>query len=1015
MSATGSRPESGSPARPEPEGQPRTDVHGPGWQRTLRAAVAERKAPSAWALALAVAGAVLIERGTPLWWLGASFWVGAALCVHHGWRAPLAAASAWALTPRRLFGRTLAVGPVLLELTYMAILIWVATVMMRDVFYGARPISHDHTVHYVKAYQLHEHFLPNWRLHGYSHRWFAGYPVDYLYPIGTDLFVNLVHALGLGLMRFSQSYGIAFWLFHVLTGIAGYRFGRLVGGPHVGLITGFLMITDMSSFRFGGWAYTIEFGVWPQALSLIFALFATERVPEIYAGRSWKPVGWFALWMGASIVTHPIEFLYLAVLLLCAVLAGIFNERIKTAAGTLRLSIAFGLSALCASAWLLPFLESRDQTTPMGVWWDSTYEMGRGLIGLNGFPGTLGWVIALGCFGVLVALRSRNFVLMLTAALSISLPLLSGSTLIDELHLPSLSAAFAKVQWLRMSTMAKPFWFALAAYFAVAAVQRALELGNLIAARASLGVHGRQRLSATREVLLGMVIAFFTLPIVVPAAQSFYTSNILKALQTETDRQRDPDRAALVAWLVRNLPKGDGFYRLCINTGHNHDLLDLTAELPVPIYKRGFTPAENFILKMNIEDPAVLEAVNVRFMVVKKLMPPEDYEELAVFGIYRVYRFKRWQPNPFVISQGEGEVRVERFSDHEIVLEAAPGSHGKLRLNVSYFPRWHAYRDGKPIQLWKTALREAPLSTGFMTVWLEPGTYRFAFELSALDSISALLSVLGCALAALMIVSDGRLAARARLPSLLAPLSIVVSWLERLSAPQLAGLRRASLAVLAFGAVASWIALSEWTPPLVLENLGDVAVKRVRFDFLEELSRARAQIEYRGAAQRCRRMGDRHICRSDQGVLDNDKYVASTPAEIEEYRMVRCIRFRPEEFARLVMVYRGVPAGEAIVGYYGVERAGRLLRLTRPVDFRVSVDGRPVHVGSTQADNKMHWFRADVGGGERLVDVSFEVSAANIAKRFFCFYAQMADLKPVDPTARPGVWRSLGEDDGDWR
>jgi hypothetical protein len=970
-----------------------------------RAAVVARRWPSLWALVLAASGGVLIAQGTPLWWLGSSFCVGAALCIWHGYRPQLAAAITWLEQPRRLLGRELRVGPLLLDTLYVGLLAWVATTMLRDVFPGARPISHDHTVHFAKAYQLHEHFLPQWRLHGYSHRWFAGYPVDYLYPIGTDLFVNVVHTLGLGLLRFNQSYGVAFWLFHVLTGYAGYRFGRLIGGPHVGLITGFLMITDMSTFRFGGWAYTIEYGVWPQALSLIFALLASVRVPEIYAGRSWRPVAVFGLLMGVAIVTHPIEIIYLGVLLLAAVIAGLFSPRIHTAAGTLRLLIAYGLSALVAAAWLLPFLATRKQTTPMGVWWDSTYEMGRGVIALNGFPGTVGQVLALGCFAAVVLLRSRQFILVLTALCALLLPLLSGSTFVDELHLPNLSSAFSKVQWLRMSTMAKPFWFAMAAYLAVACVRWALAL---VPAKAGEEPARMPRSSYVREVLFGMIVAFITLPIIVPACQSFYTSNILKTLETETDRARDTDRAALVEWLKKNLPH-DGFYRLCVNTGHNHDLLDLGAELSVPIFKRGFTPAENFIYKVNTEDSAVMEAVNVRFMIAKKYMPEDDYEELVNFGQYRVYRFRRWQPQPFVITQGSGDVKVERFEDDEMVLRAAPGSKGKLRLNVSYFPRWKAYRDGKPISLWTSPLKEAPTNTGFMTVWLEPGVYRFVFELSLLDRLSAPLSILGILIALLLIAADsGRAGWRARFTALsdraLVPL-------EALSAPRFAGLRRAGLAVVALAFVIGVVSVASWTPPLALEELHGAFVKRVRFDFLEGLSSGRALITYPASERRCRRVNDRFICRTPEGQLDNEKYIASTPAEIEEYRMVRCIRFRPEEFSTVKLTFRGIPAGDAIVGYYGVERAGRLMRLKRPVDFRIFVNGEPAYEGATEADNKMHWFSAPVGRGptgERTVDVNFEVSSLNITKRFFCFYAQMADLgqggvvdKPVAPPRTP--------------
>lgn len=970
---------------------------------------AQRRVPSAFALLMILAGVSLITLGTPSWWLGASLLVGAAVTLWHAFRDDLLRAHAFLSRPRRVLGVSVVPSTLLLDLVYVGILAWVATYMMRDVAYGARPISHDHTVHFVKAWQLHEHFLPRGRLYGWSHRWFAGYPVDYLYPIGTDLFVNAVHYLSLGFLRLSESYGVAFILCHVLTGYAGYRFGRVVGGPHVGLITGFLMITDMSAFRFGGWQYSVVYGVWPQALSLTLALLATAQLPAIYERRELRHLGVFALCMGASIVTHPIELIYLGLLFVAALLAAFFSPQVKTAAGTFRLLFAYALSAVVAAASLLPFLSARDQTTPMGVWWDSTYELGKGLVTLTAFPGTIGYVLVLAIPGAVIMLRSRRYVLLFTAFMALVIPTVSNSSFIDELHLPELSKAFTKIQWLRMSTMAKPFWFTLAAYCAVALVQKARELA-LAKTTPDAGAANKPYL---RDVVMAVLVSYLTLPIVVPACQAFFISNINKVLATEADRADEPDRGRLVTWLKKNLPSGDGFYRVCVNTGHNHDLMDIAAELPVPIYKRGFTPAENFIYKVNVEDPAVIEAVNVRFMITKKPMPAELYEPLATFGVYRVYRFKRWNPQPFVVQKGQGDVKLERFGDDEIVLRAGTGSAGLLRLSVSYFPRWRAYHDGKPIALWPTALSEAPTSTGFMTVHLAPGLYRFVFEPSTLDKLSLPLSLLGVLLSFVLMLADrGKRVLAALRRALEAPTELF----ERLSAPRFALLRLTALVLGLSLLLAAMITLGTMQPKLALEHLDGAVVKRVRFDFLEQLASARVRIDHPGVQRRCKRFGDRFICRGQNDELDGEKYVASTPAEIEEYRMVRCIRARPEEGGMLVIDYPKVPAGDAVVGYYGVERAGRLMRLTRPVDFRVLIDGKVAYDGATESDNKMHWFRAPVPKGpERTVSVGFLVSARNVNKRYFCFHAQMADLGQGDapPKAKlaPSAIEQPHEDD----
>jgi hypothetical protein len=970
----------------------------------LRPLVAAQRAPTMCALLLAAVGGVLIWLGTPLWWFGASALVGAAMCLWHAYKPQLMAAGKWLQRERTLRGRTLVLGTLLLDVGYCAVLVWIGTIMMRDLIGGVRPISHDHTVHYFKAWQLHEYFLPKLKLHGFSHRWFAGYPVNYLYPIGTDLFVNLVHYAGLGFLRFDQAYGLAFWLFHVLTGYAGYRLGRALGGPHVGLISGFLLMTDQSAFRFGGWAYSIEYGVWPQALSLVFALLATVRVPAIYRERGLRPIGSFALLMGLSIVTHPTVLIYLGLLLVAAVLAALFAPGVSTARGTMRLLCGYVLATAVSAVWLFPFMQSAKLTTPMGVWWDSTYELGKGLINLDAFPGTIGYVLVCGMLALVLLLRSRQFSLLLAALMSLLVPAVSNSSFIDELHLPQLMAAFSKIQWLRMATEVKPFWFAIAGYFLVAFLRKAREIVPAVAASSD------KPRSLVREVVFSMIVAQLTLPFAVQACQAFFTANIAKALDTESDRNFDTDRAALVDWLEHNLPKG-GFYRVGVSTGHNHDLLDIGTQIGRPIYKRGFTPAENFIYKMNTEDRAVLEAVNVRYMIAKKWMPPEEFSPVVQFGIYTVYEFRHWKPDPYVITEGSGSVKMESFTDEEIRLRAGPGSKGKLRLNVSWFPRWHAYRDGKPVALWPSSIEAAPTSTGFMTVWLQPGEYRFVFERSALDHLSALLSLLSVLTAFAFVLADRF---HLRVPFVSRALARSAEWLEMLGEPRFRTLRRVAggLTVVAgFGVICY---LAEWTPPLVLENLDGSIVERVRFDFLEKLTHARVEIAYPSRTRRCRRLVDRFACRNEDGNIDNEKYVASTPAEIEEYRMVRCIRARPVENARLDITFPNVPTGDAIVGYYGIERAGRMLRLVRPVDFRITLDGDPIYVGATQSDNKMHWFRAPVGGPHRQATVSFSVSAANVTRRFFCFYAQMADLKSGGP-AKPTQRRAVGEDEDEVR
>ena len=42
----------------------------------------------------------------------------------------------------------------------------------------------------------------------------------------------------------------------------------------------------------------------------------------------------------------------------------------------------------------------------------------------------------------------------------------------------------------------------------------------------------------------------------------------------------------------------------------------------------------------------------LRVGLTDRRLPPEDYTPLAQFGVYQVYEYKLWRPEPFVITQG---------------------------------------------------------------------------------------------------------------------------------------------------------------------------------------------------------------------------------------------------------------------------------------------------------------------------------------------------------------------------
>jgi hypothetical protein len=943
-----------------------------------------REGMPACGIVLLALGVGLCFVDTPIWWFGGALLASGLTVLRRAFSGELHASLERLRRPRRWLGLEFIPLGVLTDVLYAGVVIVMGTTMMWDVAGGERPVSHDHTIHYFKAWLLHTHLLPHGNLFGWSHAWFAGYPANYLYPPGADLWVNAVHAMCLGALSFSRAYALAFLLFHVGTGLVVYRLGRLVGGPHVGVIAAILALTDLADFRMGGWDYTVEYGVWPQTLSLNFALMALCSLPGIVEGRRLRSIGAFGIWMGFAIITHPIQLIFMALAFVAAGLAAGFAQRVVAATAVIRLFAAYVLSLFVGSIWLIPFMTSRGETNQMGVWWDSTYEMGKGILDLRAMPGTLGYVMAFGILALVVMLRSRRFLLLFMALMALVIPAVSNSTFIDEFHLPALSTAFIKVQFIRLSTMVKPFWFVLAAYFVVTVLARARSL--------VLGLESSPRTedNASRAAALAAVVGLLVVPVGVPTWQAFATRHVFKSMTTESVRPLAEDRRRLENWLRHSLPK-DGFYRVGVFTGHNHDLMDLGTQINRPIYKRGFTPASNFIYQMNERDSAILTAINLRFAITKIPLPQDDFDLVAEFGQYRVYRYRLWQPRPFEIVQGAGKVRVLRFEDETIELQADAGATGKLRLNVSYFSRWHAYRDGQPLAITLTYLREAKDVTGFMTVPLAPGRYRFVFERTLGDRLAIPLGLLALVFCLGLCFVDERPALMAWCAS---GFSTLGKWLDRASEPRFGRIRLVLLCVCAASVLGVGILLALWRPAIATEELGPSAIRRVRYDFLENLSRASANIEYHEINQPCLRQGDHLVCRDAEGHLDNERYIASSPATIKEYTMVRCIRARPEQGGLLSISYPRVGIGDAIVGYFGIERAGRLMFRRRPVEFRVMVDGKIVYQGETQSDNKMHYFKAPLAGEPQLRStVTFSVRADNVNKRYFCFNAQMVDLK----------------------
>lgn len=888
----------------------------------------------------------------------------------------------------RRFGQPVRLGPLqvvpanlLLELLCLLALMVVAAVVLKSTALGDRPVTHDHTVHYFKAWLL-KRFLFEGRLLGWSHLWFGGHPAQYLYPFGADLWVVLVYMLGLGLISFSTAYGVAFYLFWVLQGYAVYHLGKRSVGQLAGIAAALLYITDTGAYRYGGWIFTAEWGVWPQSLSIALGLLALSQVRAVLRRSAWRPVALFGLFMGASMLCHPVQLLHFGLLAVVISGAHLFTPWAGSRLpGLLRLGVGYGCGGAIGAIWLLPFLSVRDLATAYGEPWESAFEIGKQLLELTFLKGSLALVGALGLVGVVAALRSRR---LMTSALGLLVLVLTAgatTTLLRELHLPELSDAFNYILFQRFSMLLKPYWFLLAAATAVAVVRSSFALCSGAAPPAP---------SVRQRFIRTLLVVTLAAPLGYGVAYHFAVGQLARQLDHDSGRSERNSYDRFVAWVEDNLVgKEDGFFRIAVLCGiYDHHLVDLGARIPYPIYKAGRTAASVFRYQMESHSVAMLRALNVRYVLTDhRPLGGEAFRKIETFGGLDLYEFLRWNPVPAEVIEGQGELTLEHIEDEEIVLTAGAGARGTLRINVSYFPRWRAFHEGEELEI-QTVRVEDDEQTAFMKLPLRPGRYRLLFRRSLLDHLGSLLGLLGVVVCLL-------LAAPARWRSARRIHRVLDDALAR--SQQLIESHRRGVSifgwVLAGGAAALVVALASWTP--MVGSSAETGSATVTFDFLERLGSAEVGLDGPHNKSTFPQVLGRHI-----GGHEAWSHVSARSVLFEGPGWQRCIWVHPREEGPIRLRYDGVPASDAVVGYFGVAASGESSE-ENPVQFQIRVDGREVLSRATAADATRYDFavplRADepdpapsasAEGDDATRRVEFLVSAPHVGRRHFCFMAQ---------------------------
>ena len=714
-----------------------------------------RVGPSVLSLLSLTVGAVLLFGGSLLFPVGVALIAGGVFVLAHQPPAILASGIARA--------RALTWLP---DALCVSLLVALTLVMLGKVAAGDRPISADHTVHYFQAWILNERFWSDgWFF--WSNLWFAGYPANYTYPIGAYLWIVLVHWLTLGTLGLDGAYAVAFWLFFVVHGVSVYLLGRLAFNRVVGVVAAVLYLVDRGANSAGGWFWTVDIGTWPIALSIAFSTMATARLARILEGGTRRDVVWCAVCLGLALLSHPLQLVYVPILCATAFAVSMLVlgwTRVRASAP--KVAVAIGCGLLIGALWYLPFLAYSDYSRAYGWQWASFDELGADIYQGTLFPadsklasgeaiesramdylsgavdGLAIYVTVLSIIALPILLLSRRLLPLLVSALTFLLLVGASSSLHDALGLPQWWAGYHFMEWARLSMLFKPF-------MCVGAAVGAWAIWTGLKQSASrVGLDPARLWSGYARLTIAVALVLWpTLPGIVVALNR----HVLQTAATKSGDRIARDRAAVVRWIRDAHAQDRRFFRVAARGEDvdDHSLIDLGTELPVPMIHIGYTPALPFrytlgksgeFLAVPSDSNETFQTLNVRYVISKVPVERPDWRHLHQFGALALYEFADWNPNPYVVAEGQGEVELVRFEDEAMTFKVGPGARGKLRLNVSHFPRWSASRDGQPVAIGVTS---AGQGTGFMTVDLLPGLYEFRFSRGVAEWLGLVMAVFG--------------------------------------------------------------------------------------------------------------------------------------------------------------------------------------------------------------------------------------------------------------------------------
>jgi hypothetical protein len=707
-------------------------------------------------------------------------------------------------------------------------LAWLGSVVALAFWFSDIAYSHDHAEHCFKAFHFWHEMLGRGRLKGWSHFLAFGYPAGELTPFGPELWVALFRAATLGLLSWTHTYALAFASVVVFAVAAVYRFGKRFFGRRVAIIAAVIWMLDPGGWYQGGWFWLEWLGVWPVTLAMSFTLLALINMADLLASQPARPhrrilLG-TALWMLASLVTHQLPIVVYVIAVPCLLLAEWWRNPELSRAAARRLAAAVCLGLGLGAFYLVPMFARNELTQDLGVRGFSLVDLAHRLVDMHVFENGWSLIAVLAVLGAVLAVRSGAAADLFFVLCACVFVLLSSDILLSVFHAERVLESIVKLECQRMLLVAKLFAFPLAGHALV----------RLFRGGASAPALG----SPARRLAAAVVLAALGAPLATPAALHIYQTQVRKEIEHRGDEALTRDLHDFFAWSLGERRASDEPYRIAYSLRETHD--HIVSIAPVfnrsLLYKVGYTSAQQFRAFPMSDEPALLEALAVKYLVADHDRTDPAFVPERTFGQLRVYRLSRYRARqPFTVL-GEGKAELVELAPERIHLRLQGTSPAtRLTLHVAGFPRWEARQGGRvlPIEPATVYGLEYPI---LMQVPAGDGDLVFRYVRRAPDW-------LGLAVTLVSLLVFGGLAAagydqRLRRQAWFLAASAVAAKRGRVL------LWAASVLVVAAGAMAVWRA---FVPvPRGSEHLLD------RLAPTDEVSLAGARCENRGVAQwRC--------------------------------------------------------------------------------------------------------------------------------------------------------------------